>query len=241
MNVNLGIFTSYEDGFLEFDERVGFRPTKKEIDIDNYLNDPIMFYLVTAYHNMRISRIENESNNPAINQIISILDSDSHEQYSMEDMFIKSYAHMFKTNQFINEFLSSIYGVLADVGYGCWIRFSIELYLKQGHGRKKALKYIKMAMDNGDKEYTIFYERYKYMLENEKVFQFHFWANKYIDSYIEEDFKSAFYDHTMMYLNLGKDILSCTPNQFNINLAIVFYRLDKINESIRYFEQYFGI
>lgn len=36
----------------------------------------------------------------------------------------------------------------------------------------------------------------------------------------------------MMYLNLGKDILSCTPNQFNINLAIVFYRLGKINESI---------
>lgn len=51
-----------------------------------------------------------------------------------------------------------------------------------------------MAMDNGDKEYTLFYERNKCMLEDEKVLQFHFWAKKYIDSYIEEDFKSAFYD-----------------------------------------------
>lgn len=84
-NSNISVYgvggtKSYKECYLDFDEQVGFRPTKDAFpekftfeEFPDCLRDVAI--LVLIYHNRNIIRIESCSNNPKIEKITSILDS----------------------------------------------------------------------------------------------------------------------------------------------------------------------
>lgn len=239
MKNNIWEFCSYEDNFLEFDERVGFRPTKKHIDCDQ-VNFAKLTILALEYHLKNISRIENEANNPVIDQIVSILDCDYIDE-SFKVYVCLSY-YLKYGDDFSLEFHSTIYGALADAGYDCFVIIALLYYLNLSHGRKKALKYFKMLIEIDDTFKQIDYLEFINILEDEEKYQKKFWNRMLIDSFLKSDIQSAFYSQVMI-LSIGHEIKSSdlTFELYNISVAMVYYVLSKNIELIRVLNFYFGL
>lgn len=212
--------------FLDFDENVGFHPTKdlscSELDI---------FALAIVYHIHGIVKMENDSGNPVLDNIISILDDcDKSPDLKFEEC-IRLHESLKLVSNSKNEIYQSIFCALADAGYLNMVRNAWVSLFNSIYGWKRAKKYFEIDLNNGNTEIS----HMKKFFKDEYNFKALIFQYKMDEAVNNNDIPTAFY----LYFNFYNYINIRKAEEFNtriysLSIGYLLYALGYFDECIKY-------